>query len=102
MRIWQVSSDDRSRWQRLRPAGMEPRDVVTKSVDAVTNSVGMKLAYIPPGKFTMGSPENEPGRVANETQRRVKFEKGFRIGVTEVTQKQWRLIMGTNPAFFQR
>jgi formylglycine-generating enzyme required for sulfatase activity len=75
-------------------SGIEPGDVVA-------NSVGMKLAYIPPGEFTMGSPKTEPGRVANETQRHVTFEKGFRIGVTEVTQKEWRLIMGTNPAFFK-
>ena len=26
------------------------------------NSLGMKLVYIPPGKFTMGSPETEAGR----------------------------------------
>ncbi len=69
--------------------------------DTVVNSVGMKLAYIPPGEFTMGSPKTEPNRVANETQRQVAFASGFRIGVTEVTQKQWRLIMGTNPAFFK-
>lgn len=74
--------------------GVEPDDVIE-------NSVGMKLAYIPPGEFTMGSPKTEPGRVANETQRNVKFEKGFRIGVTEVTQRQWRLIMETNPSFFK-
>ena len=49
----------------------------------------------------MGSPKTEPGRVANEPQRQVAFANGLRIGVTEVTQKQWRLIMGTNPAFFK-
>ena len=65
------------------------------------NSLGMKLAYIPPGEFTMGSPDSEPGRIVNETRRHVTFEKGFRIGVTEVTQEQWRQIMGTNPAFFK-
>ena len=69
--------------------------------DIVVNSVGMKLAYIPPGKFTMGSPQTEPGRIANETERHVTFEKGFRIGVTEVTQKEWSLIMGSNLAFFK-
>jgi formylglycine-generating enzyme required for sulfatase activity len=73
--------------------GIEPGDVVV-------NSVGMKLAYIPPGEFTMGSPDSEPGRIVNETRRRVKVEHGFRIGVTEVTQKQWRQIMGMDPAFF--
>ena len=69
--------------------------------DIVINSIGMKLAYIPPGDFTMGSPKTEPGRVSNETQRQVVFRSGFRIGVTEVTQEQWHLIMGTNPAFFK-
>jgi formylglycine-generating enzyme required for sulfatase activity len=72
-----------------------------ESRDIVVNSVGMKLACIPPGEFTMGSPKTEPGRVATETERHVAFERGFRIGVTEVTQKEWRLIMGTNPAFFK-
>ncbi len=75
-------------------SGVEPGDVTV-------NSVGMKLAYIPPGEFTMGSPDTEPGRVANETQHHEKFEKAFRIGVTEVTQRQWRLIMETNPSFFK-
>ena len=69
--------------------------------DTVVNSVGMKLAYIPPGNFTMGSPDAEPGRIANETKRQVTFAKGFRIGVTEVTQKEWRLIMGTNSSYFK-
>ncbi len=27
----------------------------------ITNSLGMKLILIPPGKFTMGSPKNEKG-----------------------------------------
>jgi formylglycine-generating enzyme required for sulfatase activity len=75
-------------------AGSEPGDTVI-------NSIGMKLAYIPPGNFTMGSPKTEPGRIPNETRRDVTFAKGFRIGVTEVTQKEWRLIMGTSPGYFK-
>jgi formylglycine-generating enzyme required for sulfatase activity len=73
----------------------------TEPGEIVINSVGMKLAYIPPGNFTMGSPNTEPGRIPNETRRQVTFARGFRIGATEVTQKEWRLIMGTNPAFFE-
>ncbi len=41
-------------------SGVEPGDFVV-------NSIGMKLAYVPPGGFTMGSSAAEPGRVANET-----------------------------------
>ncbi|MCB1236126.1 MAG: formylglycine-generating enzyme family protein [Verrucomicrobiae bacterium] len=72
-----------------------------KPGDTVTNSVGMKLAFIPPGRFTMGSPDSEPDRIPNEKRSEAIFEKGFRIGVTEVTQKQWREVMGTDPSFFK-
>ena len=61
----------------------------------------MKLAYIPAGTFTMGSPETEPGRISNETQRQVTFAKGFRIAATEVTQQEWRLVMSTSPSYFK-
>jgi len=64
----------------------------------IINTLGMKLAYIPPGTFTMGSPETEPNRIANETQHQVTFKKGFRIGVTEVTQTQWQQVMESNPS----
>jgi len=72
-----------------------------KPGEVVTNSVGMKLAWIPAGSFTMGSPESEPFRITNETQTRETVAKGFWLGVTEVTQKQWREVMGTNPSFFK-
>ena len=67
-----------------------------------TNSMGMKLIYIPPGEFLMGSPANEEGRYSDEgPQRRVKLSKGFYMGIYEVTQAQYRAIMGTNPSHFQ-
>ncbi len=52
------------------------------------NSLGMKLVYIPPGKFTMGSPESEPGREAQETPHEVELTRGFYMGAYEVTVGQ--------------
>jgi formylglycine-generating enzyme required for sulfatase activity len=49
----------------------------------------------------MGSPENEPGRSGNEQQHRVTLTKGFFMQTTEVTQGQWRAVMGSNPSFFK-
>ena len=49
----------------------------------------MLFAVIPKGTFTMGSPENEFGRDADETQHEVTFTYTFVMGVTEVTQGQW-------------
>ena len=64
---------------------------------SVTNSIGMELIEIPAGKFTMGSPVGEKGRQENEAQITVTLIKPFSLGKTEVTQGQWKEVMGTEP-----
>ena len=58
------------------------------------------LRKIPAGSFTMGSPTGELGRDADETQHAVTLTKAFYIGVFEVTQRQWELVMGNKPSYF--
>ena len=49
-----------------------------------------QMVVIPPGRFTMGSPEDEEGRFKFEcTEHVVSFEEPFAIGVHEVTFDQW-------------
>ncbi|MGI5923697.1 MAG: formylglycine-generating enzyme family protein [Lentisphaeria bacterium] len=60
------------------------------------------LRKIPAGTFTMGSPVGEVGRWdGTETQHQVTLTKNFYVGVFEVTQKQWNLVMGTWPSYFK-
>ncbi len=59
------------------------------------------LRRIPAGTFTMGSPEEELGRNSDETQHSVTLTQDFFIGVFEVTQRQWELVMGTRPSYFK-
>jgi formylglycine-generating enzyme required for sulfatase activity len=66
-----------------------------------TNSIGMRFVYVPPGTFTMGTPLKEDKREIDEIPHRVTISKGFYIGATEVTQGQWREIMGKNPSRFK-
>jgi formylglycine-generating enzyme required for sulfatase activity len=66
-----------------------------------TNSLGMEFVSIEPGSFMMGSPANEPGRFDNEKQRRVVISDAFYMQTTEVTQGQWRKVMGNNPSYFK-
>jgi formylglycine-generating enzyme required for sulfatase activity len=66
----------------------------------ITNSIGMKLIYVPAGDFNMGSPPEEKGRQDDELLHKVKITCPFRIGMTEVTQAQWQTVMGNNPANF--
>ena len=49
------------------------------------------------GTFVMGSPTNELGRANNETQHKVTLTKDFYIGLFEVSQMQFKNIMGYNP-----
>ena len=65
-----------------------------------TNSLGMTFKYIPPGTFTMGSPTNELGRYRDETQHQVTLTQGFYMQTTEITQGQWKTVMGANPSYF--
>ncbi len=66
-----------------------------------TNSIGMKLVWIPSGSFLIGSPEGERGRYHLEGPvHKVNLSKGFYMGATEVTQGQYLEVMGTNPSYF--
>lgn len=65
----------------------------------ITNSAGMRMAPVPAGQFTMGSPADEAGRFSDERRHPVHLTKAFLIGVTEVTQREWKTVMGDfNPS----
>jgi formylglycine-generating enzyme required for sulfatase activity len=66
----------------------------------VTNSLDMKLALIPAGKFLMGSPAGEAERDPEERQHEVVIARPFYLGVYEVTQAQYQKLMGKNPSHF--
>jgi formylglycine-generating enzyme required for sulfatase activity len=59
------------------------------------------MAWIPPGTFTMGSPDSEPARDSSEgPQTRVTISRGFWMGRYEVTQGEYLAVMGSNPSYF--
>jgi formylglycine-generating enzyme required for sulfatase activity len=61
-----------------------------------TNSIGMTLAYIPAGKFTMGSPPDEKDREEQELPHEVVITKPFWMGTHEVSQKEFKKVIA-NP-----
>ncbi len=64
---------------------------------AFTNSIGMEFVLIPGGSFIMGSPTSESGRKDDELKHRVTITKSFYLGKYEVTQGNWKAIMGNSP-----
>jgi formylglycine-generating enzyme required for sulfatase activity len=76
------------------------RDMGTVGPDSFTNSLGMTFNRIPAGTFMMGSSESEPERYSDETQHQVTLTKSYYMQTTEVTQGQWKAVMGSNPSLF--
>ncbi len=79
------------------PTAPEPATTAT----VITTPSGIRMVRIPEGTFVMGSPESEPGRDGDEIQHEVTLSRPFYLGVTEVTQGQWRAVMGENPSRFR-
>ena len=59
------------------------------------------LRLIPPGSFMMGSPSDELGRNSSEVLHDVVLSKPFYVGIFEVTQKQWEMVMGATPSNYK-
>ncbi len=63
-----------------------------------------RMRWIPPGRFRMGSPGDEPGRddAWEQLPHLVEIENGFWLGETPCTQAIWLAVMGgENPSRFQ-
>jgi sulfatase modifying factor 1 len=91
MLLTTVGCDDSTNTEQ---AAEQPTEQAAKSI---TNTIGMHLQLIPAGTFLMGSPVTEEGRYDDETQHKVTISKTFYMQTTEVTQGQWKSVMGTEP-----
>jgi formylglycine-generating enzyme required for sulfatase activity len=61
----------------------------------------MEFVSIPPGSFSMGSPDSEKDGYGDEGPvRSVEITRAFYMGRYEVTQDQYMAVMGRNPSKF--
>ncbi len=68
--------------------------------DHFSNLIGMQFVFIGPGSFNMGSAPSEKGHEEHEVRHKVTLTKGYWLMTTEVTQGQWKTVMGNNPSHF--
>jgi formylglycine-generating enzyme required for sulfatase activity len=98
-----------NRRQFLKTAGGLPVAATAAIADAQAPSLvgttageersieGIRLCWCPPGRFVMGSPASEPEHRWDEGPIHVTLTKGFWAGKFEVTQGEWRRIVGDFP-----
>lgn len=70
-----------------------------KRIVKLPGGATMAMVWCPPGSFWMGSPPEEEGRQDEETRHWVTLTRGFWMAETEVTQGQWKSVMGYNPSY---
>jgi uncharacterized protein (TIGR02996 family) len=69
-------------------------------VPTVTNSLGMKLTLVSPGRFTMGTPSGSSPEADEHPPHQVTISRPFFLGTHQVTQAQFVRIMHRNPSHF--
>ncbi len=72
-----------------------------RAVKLSVKGESLRLRWIPPGDFWMGSPDDEPQRLDNETRHRVLLTRGYWLAETACSQALWRAVMGDNPSEFK-
>jgi formylglycine-generating enzyme required for sulfatase activity len=95
-----------------------PQPTVASLSAQFTNSLGMMFRLIPAGSFLMGSSDDDVreafanARLYNkdaklewftreQPQHQVTFAQPFYMGAHQVTQAQWKAMMGDNPSHFK-
>ena len=77
-----------------------PKEGSTHSSPPLEGLGEASMVLVKGGTFTMGSPNTEADRGNDEYQHQVTLDD-FYMGKYEVTQAQWKAIMGSNPSHFK-
>lgn len=82
------------------PQPLSRQPVSPPAGPSMTNKIGMQFVQIPAGTFTMGS--NSTEGYSDEHPHLVTIARPFILGKYEVTQAQWKAVMGNdNPSEFK-
>ena len=71
------------------------REQTKKAGDSIANALGMKFAYVPPGKSWLGGGGGKPGTTPFTLQNMLW------CGSYPVTQAEWEKVMGDTPSHFK-
>jgi formylglycine-generating enzyme required for sulfatase activity len=70
--------------------------------DVITNSLGMKFAWVPPGESWLGGGGiTGKSKKWNQGTNKFTLKDGLWCGVYPVTQAEWQAVMGVNPSHFK-
>ncbi len=65
------------------------------------DNIVLRMRWIAPGRFLMGSPESEAERRDNELQHEVTLSQGYWLAETACSQGLWAAVTGKRPSHFE-
>ena len=96
----QRAAQQRAERQRLAAARQVQEAARQREANELLNTIGMEFVRIEPGTFQMGLPTRRVGRSDERSLHTVQISQPFYLGKYEVTQSQWRAVLGNNPSRF--
>lgn len=109
-----TSAGSQSKSVKKHPGVQRPVTNQMPNQKSFTNSIGTKFVLIPAGSFSMGSSKREQNQAIEEckksgnkeqncrismdpeVQHEAAISRPFYLGIFEVTQKEWRSVMGSD------
>ncbi len=92
---YEASFNETVNWTGNKILSVKLERIVLPTSVMLPDGIPLELVEIKAGSFWMGSPTDEPGREKNETRHHVTLTRNYCLGKYEVTQRQWKAVMGT-------
>lgn len=93
---------ERAQWHAriVELIGEDVRPCVPQETLLLPGDIPMTFSFIPPGQFRMGSDHKDAQEIEKPVHK-VTLARGFFLGIHQVTQTQWKAVMGTEPSNFK-
>ncbi|HSB08580.1 MAG TPA: SUMF1/EgtB/PvdO family nonheme iron enzyme [Blastocatellia bacterium] len=95
----------------ISPENAKQENVDVQTYTEIAGGAAIEMIRVPSGKFNMGSPDSEAGRLGDEGPQRQVSVSSFYMGKFEVTQAEWRAVatglpkvkiaLNIDPSFFK-
>ena len=89
-------AEQRKKEEARLAAEAEARLQAQRAREAAEANSGIEMVSIPAGEFWMGSDDSN----TEAGPRHLVKVQAFKLSKTEITQGQWKAVMGSNPSFF--
>jgi len=88
-------------WGDTKSVVQKSQGIANRFFQDLGSGVRLEMISIPAGTFLMGAPKLEAGSSDSQRPQHLVRVAAFYMGKYPVTQAQYEIIMGSNPAYFQ-